>query len=59
ELRSIDEALQKSFGQKAVAAEMLGMNADQLRYKILKLEKLRPNCFYGLKNINKAYKLKH
>ena len=59
ELRSIDEALQKSFGQKAVAAEMLGMNADQLRYKIFKLEKLHPNCFYGLKNINKAYKLKH
>ena len=59
ELRSIDEALQKSFGQKAVAAAMLGMTADQLRYKVLKQEKLHPNLFYGFKNIMKAYKLKH
>lgn len=59
ELQSIDGALQKSYGQKAVAAGMLGMNADQLRYKILKMKKLHPNCFSGLKNIHKAYKFKY
>lgn len=57
ELQSIDEALQKSFGQKAVAAEILGMNADQLRYKVLKYYKEFPEILNNFSSIKKGYKL--
>lgn len=57
EMQSIDSALQKSFGQKAIAAELLGINADQLRYKALKLIKKYPELFIRFKQLTKAYKI--
>ena len=35
ELQAIDEALCKTLGQKAKAAKLLGMTADQMRYRII------------------------
>jgi DNA-binding NtrC family response regulator len=57
ELQTIDAALQKSFGQKAAAAEMLGMNADQMRYKVLKITKEYPELLTQYKQVTKAYKI--
>jgi DNA-binding NtrC family response regulator len=57
ELQSINSALQKSFGHKAIAAEMLGINADQLRYKVLKLKNENPEIIGRYINITKAYKI--
>ncbi|MHA1803813.1 MAG: sigma 54-interacting transcriptional regulator, partial [Promethearchaeota archaeon] len=36
ELSAIEEALKKTYGQKRAAAVLLGMNADQMRYRVLK-----------------------
>lgn len=57
ELQRIDFALQKSFGQKAVAAEMVGLSADQLRYKVLKLIKEYPEIIARYNSVTKAYKI--
>jgi DNA-binding NtrC family response regulator len=56
-LQSIESALQQSFGQKAKAAEIIGINADQLRYKILKLFKEFPDLVKTHNHIVKYYKL--
>mgnify|MGYP006296210405 CR=1 FL=1 len=36
ELEEIEQALETTFGQKSKAAKLLGMNADQIRYRVLK-----------------------
>lgn len=54
ELIEIDKALAEVSGKKEQAAKLLGMNADQLRYNILKhAKKHRINKCY--KNINNYY----
>lgn len=55
EIETIDSALKASFGQKSVAASQLGITADQLRYKVLKLKKEYPERFKQFVNIVKAY----
>lgn len=57
ELQEIDNALQRSYGQKAAAAQFLGMNADQLRYKIFKYYKKQHINLQKYSNICKCYKL--
>jgi DNA-binding NtrC family response regulator len=57
EMESIDVALKKSYGQKAVAAKILGINADQLRYKVLKLTKEYPELCKQFIHLIKAYKI--
>jgi len=57
ELEAIDAALKKSYGQKAIAAEMLNINADQLRYKVLKLIKDYPELCKQFNQIAKTYKI--
>lgn len=55
ELQAIEDALTRSFGQKAVAAKMLGLNVDQMRYKVLKLSKLYPHVVRNFFNICNKY----
>jgi len=37
ELISIENALIKTYGNKSAAAKLLGMTADQMRYRVLKM----------------------
>ena len=57
ELSSIENALKKTFGQKHAAAELLGMNADQMRYRVLKYWKQTPDMVNHFSSIVKYYKL--
>lgn len=57
ELKAIEDALHRSYGQKTEAARLLGMNADQLRYKVLKFYKLQQINLQKYYTICKCYKL--
>jgi len=57
ELEEIDTVLQKTFGQKSHAAKLLGLNSDQLRYKVLKISKNNPEIVRQFVYIRKYYKL--
>ncbi len=57
ELSSIEQALKKTYGQKQAAAELLGMNADQLRYRVLKYYKQSADIVKRFPSIIKYYKL--
>ena len=53
QLKLIDAALGKTFGNKSVTAEMLNLNLDKLRYKILSNRKLLSEGEFT--NIDKYY----
>jgi len=55
ELQTIEDALERSFGQKTIAAEFLGLSADQLRYKVLKMKDKYPQLLNNFKNISNCY----
>ena len=55
ELEAIDEALAKTYGKKAEAAKLLGMNADQMRYRVLKFYKENKIDMNKFRNIRKYY----
>jgi len=55
ELEAIDKALSKTYGKKAEAAKLLGMNADQMRYRVLKYFKEMKVDFGKFKNIRTYY----
>ena len=57
ELSSIENALKKTYGQKQAAADLLGMNADQLRYRVLKYWQQNPQMVNQYDSIVKYYKL--
>ena len=57
ELSTIEKALNETYGQKQAAAELLGMNADQLRYRVLKHWKSSTNHVIQFPSIVKYYKL--
>jgi len=54
-LQTIEDALERSFGQKTIAAEFLGLSADQLRYKVLKMKDKYPQLLNNFKNISNCY----
>ena len=54
-IEDIENALAKTYGQKAKAANLLGMNADQLRYRILKFFKQNAAMIEKYKYISKYY----
>lgn len=56
ELDSIEAALRKANGRKSDAAAILGINVDQLRYKISKFKKCFPDIIRSYQAICKAYK---
>jgi DNA-binding NtrC family response regulator len=58
ELQAIEDALEKSFGQKTIAAKLLGINADQLRYKVLKYYNSFPDIVRGFDSICSDYRLR-
>ena len=58
ELQAIEDALERSYGQKKVAAKMLGINADQLRYKVVKFFTVYPGIVRKYHTICNYYKLK-
>lgn len=55
EMDEIESALKKSYGQKAIAASLMGISADQLRYKVLKLKREYPELLAQFPNLIKAY----
>jgi len=57
ELKAIEEALIKTFGQKQAAANLLDMTADQMRYKVLKWWEHAPDIVSKFPEIIKRYKL--
>jgi len=57
ELISIENALIKTYGNKSAAAKLLGMTADQMRYRVLKWWKIDNSLFSSYSNIIKKYKL--
>jgi len=58
ELSAIEEALKKTYGQKQAAANLLGLSADQMRYRVLKWWKVFPQAFEDRTYIKKYYRLK-
>ena len=57
ELTAIEEALRKTYGQKQAAAELLGMSADQMRYRVLKWWKSNKTILEKYSFIKKYYNL--
>ena len=57
ELEAIDNALAKTYGKKAEAAKLLGMNADQMRYRVLKYGKDNERLIMKFDNIKKYYRI--
>ncbi len=56
ELLAIENALKKTYGQKQAAAEILGMSADQLRYRVLKWWNMNKAVIANYSHIKKYYK---
>ena len=57
ELSEIEDALKKTFGQKEAAAQLLGMSADQMRYRVLKWWKINRSHLISFPAIVEKYKL--
>lgn len=57
ELGEIEKALSETYNRKGIAAEMLNMSADNLRYRVLKYHKKFPQLFDQFQRIFKVYKL--
>ena len=55
EIEAIEKALEKTYGQKAAAAKLLGMNADQMRYRVLKFFKQKPGLLEKYAYVLKSY----
>ncbi len=55
ELEAIDIALERTFGQKTEAAKLLCMSADQLRYRVLKYQKIDFSLVNRFSNVIKYY----
>lgn len=57
ELSQIEQALSKGFNRKGIAADLLNMSADNLRYRVLKHYGQFPYLLDRFPRIRKAYKL--
>jgi transcriptional regulator with PAS, ATPase and Fis domain len=57
ELEAIDMALDKCVGRKNVASEKLRITPDQMRYKVLKYNRLYPSLIQRYQNIVNYYNL--
>jgi DNA-binding NtrC family response regulator len=55
DLDRIEKSLARSSGNKGIAAESLDMTADNLRYRVIKYEKLFPEQVRRFHHINRAY----
>jgi len=55
EIDAIEQALEKTFGQKEAAAQLVGMNADQLRYRVREFFRKNPGFIDDYKFIKKYY----
>jgi len=55
-LQRIEDALEETYGQKRKTAELLGLNLDQLLYKIKKYIKSDPEIVASFPNIVENYK---
>lgn len=56
QLKRIDDALAETLGQKEKAANMLGINADSLRYRVKSIFQKYPGLTGEFGNISKYYK---
>lgn len=56
ELKRIDDALAKTYGQKSKAADILGLSLDQILYRIKKYKKEFPELIASFSNISLYYK---
>lgn len=55
ELQEIDTALAKTYGQKSVAAKLIGLDSDQVRYRVLKYFQIEPDLVKKYDQIIKYY----
>lgn len=55
ELQEIDNALAKTYGQKSAAAQLLGLDSDRMRYRIMKYYQAEPDRVKKYNQIMKYY----